>query len=78
MLTTCEAPVTPLAGLEDLTLRVMGEFDEMPSLRLTLDQAMRLWTLDRSTCLRVLNALIDSCFLQLDRNGRYARYRCDY
>ena len=36
----------------------------MPAMRLTLDQAMRLWDLDRPTCCTVLESLVASHFLQ--------------
>ena len=53
--------------------RVRTEFRKMPAMRLTLDQAMRLWDLDRPTCCSVLESLVVSHFLQRDRNGRYAK-----
>lgn len=61
---------TPFRQTELLT-RVRGEFREMPGLRLTLEQAMRLWSLDRATCVEVLNQLKSTKFLDLDPNGRY-------
>ena len=42
---------TPFRQMELLS-RVRGEFREMPGLRLSLEQAMRLWALDRATCCR--------------------------
>lgn len=51
--------------------RVRGEFREMPGMRLTLEQAMRLWSLNRETCASVLDELVASRFLQRDVNGRY-------
>jgi DNA-binding IclR family transcriptional regulator len=61
-----------------LLRRVMGEYDEMPSLRLTLPQAMRLWGLDRSTCEAVLQTLIDARFLARDRWGQFKKSDCGY
>lgn len=55
--------------------RVRGEYREMPGMRLTLDQAMRLWTLDRQLCSNVFNSLVAAHFLELDESGRYARAR---
>jgi len=55
--------------------RVRGEYREMPGMRLTLDQAMRLWTLDRQLCSNVFNSLVATHFLELDESGRYARAR---
>jgi len=50
----------------------------MPGMRLTLDQAMRLWDLDRPTCCAVLESLVASHFLQQDRNGRFATAHAGY
>jgi DNA-binding IclR family transcriptional regulator len=61
---------TPFRTME-LMNRIRGEFREMPGLRLTLEQAMRLWSLDRATCVEVLNQLRSTKFLELDLNGRY-------
>ncbi len=62
----------------DLERRIRGEYGEMPGLRLTADQATRLWSLDRSTCVQLLNALVDAQFLRLDEFGRYARCHSGY
>jgi hypothetical protein len=51
--------------------RVLGEFREMPGMRLTLEQAMRLWSLSRETCASVLDELMASHVLQRDVSGRY-------
>ncbi len=61
---------TPFRQMELLS-RVRGEFREMPGLRLSLEQAMRLWSLDRATCVQMLNDLRTTRFLDLDSNGRY-------
>lgn len=61
-----------------LVRRVCGEYREMPGMRLTVDQAMRLWMLDRPTCSDVLNSLVAAHFLELDRSGRYARVHSGY
>ncbi len=59
---------------EDAVLRrVRSEFRAMPGMKLTLDQAIRLWDLDRPTCCTVLESLVASHFLQRDRNGRFAK-----
>jgi hypothetical protein len=56
-----------------LLFRVMDELDALPSLRLTMPQAMRLWGLDRPTCEAVLETLIDAHFLQRDEWGQFVR-----
>ena len=55
----------------ELLRRIRGEFREMPGMRLSLEQAMRLWSLDRAACVEVLNQLRSEKFLDLDRNGGY-------
>ena len=61
-----------------LTARVRGEYREMPGMRLTIDQAMRLWMLDRQTCSDVLSSLVAAHFLEQDRNGRFMRAHGGY
>ena len=61
-----------------LVRRVRGEYREMPGMRLTVDQAMRLWTLGRDECSRVLDSLVAARFLMQDRNGRYVRAHAGY
>ena len=58
------------AALED---RVRGEFLEMPGLRLTPQQASRLWSVDRATSEWVLDRLTTTGFLARTREGAYLR-----
>lgn len=53
--------------------RICREFTEMPGLRLTPEQARRLWALDDSACAIVLDALVSEHFLERDPDGRYVR-----
>lgn len=53
--------------------RVRAEFLEMPGLRLTFAQAMRLWGLDEDDCQRVIDALVGMCFLQKTSSGDVVR-----
>jgi hypothetical protein len=64
-----------MSGQDALESRVRGEYREMPAMRLTLEQAMRLWSLDRDTCQYVLGELVAEHFLEQDRNGRFTRAR---
>lgn len=66
-------PLEQSASDEQLLHRVRGEYLEMPGLRLTREQAQRLWAVDATTCTRLLDCLTDTKFLQRDANGRYAR-----
>lgn len=63
---------------EALLRRIRGEYGEMPGMRLTEDQAMRLWALDRPTCRRVLDALVASHYLEQDHSGQFARAHGGY
>ena len=56
--------------------RVRSEFIEMPGLRLRIDQAQRLWNLDRAMCESVLRSLVDAKFLAPLR-GRSLRAAVD-
>jgi hypothetical protein len=53
--------------------RVRSEFIEMPGLRLRIEQAQRLWNLDRTSCETVLGWLVDANFLRRDGENAYAR-----
>lgn len=60
-------------GIQDVVWRIRGEFLEMPGLRLTTEQAQRLWRLDETACDAVLGALVDSRFLAKTRDGAFVR-----
>src|SRR4051812_19332527 len=52
---------------------VRGEFIEMPCLRLTRAQVMRLWGFDEPMCAMVLNLLLEQGFLDVTTDGHYVR-----
>ncbi len=56
-----------------LVERVRGEFNEMPGLQLTMEQAARLWGMDASSCREVIDALVESAFLRWTSSGRVVR-----
>ena len=58
--------------LENVLRRIRAEFREMPGLRLTPAQAMRLWGLEREMCARVIEGLVDTAFLRWTRGGTIA------
>jgi hypothetical protein len=60
-------------GLQDVVRRVRGEYLEMPGLRLTPQQARRLWRLDEYACNKVLGELLESRFLTRTRDGAFVR-----
>jgi hypothetical protein len=47
-----------------LLKRVRSEFTEMPGLRLRVDQAQRLWNMDRVSCEVLLSSLVEAKFLR--------------
>jgi len=47
----------------EILQRVRAEFLEMPGLRLTREQARRLWTVDEALCDAILTALVEARFL---------------
>ena len=59
--------------IQDVVRRIRGEFLEMPGLRLTPEQARRLWRLDETACNAVLGALVDARFLAKTRDGAFVR-----
>jgi len=60
-------------GLMEVVRRVRGEFLEMPGLRLTPEQARRLWRLDAAACEQVLGVLVDARFLARTSDGAFIR-----
>ena len=59
--------------MEMVATRVRAEFNEMPGLRLTISQAMRLWGLNRPQCEEVIDLLVREAFLKLAPNGDVLR-----
>lgn len=53
--------------------RVRGEFIEMPGLRLRVEQAQRLWNLDRASCEFLLRSLVEDNFLTRTDDQAYGR-----
>lgn len=60
---------TDTIDLDDALRRARADFEEMPGLRLTPDQARRLWVIDGSTCATVLATLVASGFLSRSKTG---------
>ena len=68
----CSVYVFPPPPDRDLERRIRGGYRDMPGLRLSSPQAMRLWSVDPAACNRVLDGLIEAGFLRRDQDGRYA------
>jgi hypothetical protein len=60
-------------GILEAVQRVRSEYLEMPGLRLTAEQARRLWRLDATACEKVLRKLVEDCFLARTRDGAFIR-----
>jgi hypothetical protein len=72
MIATLPAPrSSPHLDFVRLLEIVRGEYLEMPGLRLTKQQARRLWALDADTCDALLSTLEGSGFLRRTREGKY-------
>lgn len=65
---------TCLLANTKLLCRIWHEYVEMPGLRLTLDQARRLWAADAHLCGSALERLVDLRYLVRTPDGRYARH----
>ena len=63
--------------VETLVHRVCAEFIEMPGLRLTFAQAVRLWGLTPAVCRRVVDELIAVGFLRQTPTGMLVRADCE-
>ena len=70
MRNTHSATVPPL---ERAIERARAEFIEMPGLRLTSEQARRLWQLDTTLCGAVLDRLLQARFLRRVAGEAYVR-----
>lgn len=57
--------------------RIRAEYQEMPGMRLTLQQVERLSGVEASTCRRVLDDLVRARFLLAESDGTYLRATAD-
>ena len=53
--------------------RVLAEYREMPGLKLTSEQASRLWHLEPRACELLLSRLADERLLRRTRDGAFVR-----
>jgi hypothetical protein len=65
------------AARDALLCRIRGEFEEMPGLSVTLDQAARLFGLPRDIALRILERLTEERVLYRRRNEQFANHFAD-
>jgi hypothetical protein len=69
----CTVMLFKISEEEALRKRARADFREMPGMRLTMEQAMRLWDVDRQVCQSLLESLVDSHFLEVDPYGKYTK-----
>ena len=60
------------ARVEDLVMRIQGDFLDHPALKLTLTMAQERFGMDDATCAGVLGALVEARVLR-ERHGVYSR-----
>ena len=58
----------------ELIRRIRSEFFEMPGLKLTFQQACRLWNLSAGSCREALDALRDEGFLYQTPSGAFIAF----
>jgi len=68
-----ESRVQPCRISPELLRTIVGEFAEMPGMRLTEAQFRRLWSLDPTDCQCVTTTLVNEGVLARDPSGRYCR-----
>ena len=54
-----------------LITKMRGEYESMPGLKLTREQACRLWAVDEETCEIAFDALITEGFLHRTGTGKF-------
>jgi hypothetical protein len=54
-----------------LITRMRGEYESMPGLKLTREQACRMWAVDQITCSAALDTLITEGFLHRTGTGKF-------
>ena len=74
----CTVSLFTTSRTDNLLRRVRGEYRAMPGMRLTMDQAMRFWMIDRATCTSLFDSLVAARFLEIDGTGRYRKAHAGY
>ena len=67
----CAERSTSRVRLDELACRIEAEFREMPGMRLTFPQMMRLWNLSGDQCTRVVDYLTSMGTLVPDEEQRF-------
>ena len=59
--------------LDDWIQVIRSEFNEIPDLEVTLDEAQSLWDLDQDRLRAILDTFVDAGFLEESPDGVYSR-----
>jgi hypothetical protein len=62
-----------LTRREALVRRIVAEFEDLPGLKLSLRQTMRLLGVDEGACLRILDSLTKTGHIRRDARHMYVR-----
>jgi hypothetical protein len=65
------APMAVDRSDDVLMIRIRSEYDEVPGLRLTVEQACRFWQIDPMTCGRLLHRLLLQNVLAQTKDGAF-------
>lgn len=65
--------IGPTPEIETVVATVRHEFEEMPGLALTAEQARRLWALEPRVCGVVLDRLVEAGYLCQTVTGHYTK-----
>lgn len=67
------ASAIPGREIDAVVAAVRREYEEMPGLALTADQAQRLWALEPRVCRVVLSRLVDTGYLRCTDAGHFTK-----
>jgi hypothetical protein len=60
-----------IVSKDEMRRRILGDYLDMPDLRLSPTQAQRVWQLDPQTCTELLESLADDGLLHRSHDGTY-------
>jgi hypothetical protein len=73
LITTNPANAARSAGVSAQAMRIVDEFEKLPTMRLTSAQARRLWHLDEVQCEGIFAALVDVGYLRKTSLGQFVK-----
>ncbi len=61
-----------IVSKDEMLRRILGDYLDMPDLRLSPAQAQRVWQLDEHTCAQLLESLTENGSLDRGQDGTYS------